>query len=113
MINFILFLIGLNSFYLIMLFYLFILEGRFFNKTVLQILAICVFGGIISLKEFILSVNSTINPLWILIIIAIILISLLSIILYDMNKKGKFEAVTIILIKYFLFLLIGILVVSC
>jgi hypothetical protein len=113
MINFILFLIGLTSFNLIMIFHLNILKGKYFNKTILQIFAVGIFLGIMSLKDTLLNIESIVNPLWILIIIAIILVSLLSKVLYNMNKKGDDSAVIFILLRYFFLLLIGVLVVSC
>jgi hypothetical protein len=112
--NILIFLIGLSIFNIVIIKFLYMFNGEYMNKSVIQIMALIVFlstcYGLDKIND--ISKTSNINPLWFLIILSILLLVYLVKLLKTMNEKGDDSAVIFIVIKFIFYFLLGSLAIN-
>jgi hypothetical protein len=114
MVGILIFLIGLSLFNIVIIKFLYLFEGEYMNKSVIQIIAILVLvltcytlGELNNIAK-----NYKINPLWFIIILSILLLGYLVKLLKKMYKEGDDSAVIFIGFRFILYFLFGSLAIN-
>lgn len=114
MVNILIFFVGLSIFNIVIIKFLYLFNGKYMNKSVIQIIAILVFLSTCYILDRIrdISKTSNINPIWLLIILSILLLVYLVKLLKKMYENGDDSAVIFIGVRFVFYFLLGSLAIS-